>query len=87
MTQEQFNQKYKDFLEKGHYGLALDNTEAIEYLDKEFQNLIKIPGFSYSQIKAKFNWFCFYNKEVSKEKTTEIEQKLKQIYERNNNNS
>lgn len=80
MTAEQFNEKYKDFLEEGHYGLALSKSEAIEYLDNEFQEFTKIPGFSYSQIKSKFNWFCFYNKGVSREKTTEVEQKLKEIY-------
>jgi hypothetical protein len=33
-----------------------------------------------SQIKSKFNWFCFYNEGVSRDKTFEIEQKLKEIY-------
>ena len=80
MTVEQFNEKYKDFLEEGYYGLDLDKPEAIKYLDKEFKEFIKIPCFSYSQIKSKFNWFCFYNRGVSKEKTLEVEQKLKEIY-------
>jgi hypothetical protein len=80
MTAEEFNEKYKDFLEEGHYGLALRNEKAIKYLDNEFQEFIKIPGFSYSQIKSKFNWFCFYNEGLSREKTTEVEQKLKEIY-------
>jgi len=84
LTADQFNEKYKDYLEKGHYGLDLHKPEAIEYLDNEFQELIKIPGFSYSQIKSKFDWFCFYNKGVSREKTQEIEQKLKEIYETRN---
>lgn len=78
---EEFNRKYKDFLEEGHYGLDLYKQEAIDYLDKEFQEFIKIPGFKYSQIKSKFNFFCFYNKGLSVEKTTEVEQKLKEIYE------
>lgn len=80
MTAEEFNIKYKDYLEEGHYGLALDKPEAIEYLEKEFEKLIKLPGFSYSQIKGKFNWFCFYNEGVSREKTEEIELNLKEIY-------
>lgn len=83
-TTEQFNKKYKDYLEKGHYGLDLSKPEAIEYLDKEFQEFIKIPGFSYSQIKSKFNSFRFYNEGISLEKTNEIEQKLKEIYEKDN---
>ena len=80
MTSEEFNQKYKDFLEKGHYGLDLHKPEVIEYLNNEFQEFIKIPGFTYSQIKSKFNWFCFYNTGLSVEKTREVEQKLKELY-------
>ena len=83
MTAKEFNEKYNDFLEKGHYGLDLHKPEVIEYLDKEFQEFIKIPGFSYSQIKSKFNWFSFYNEGLSNEKTEEIEKKLKEIYEKN----
>jgi len=80
MTAEEFNIKYADYLEDGHYGLDLHNPEAVEYLDNEFQEFIKIPDFSYSQIKSKFSSFRFYNSGVSHEKTLEIEQKLKQIY-------
>ncbi len=80
MTAEEFNKKYEAYLEEGHYGLDLHKPEVIEYLDNEFQELIKIPGFKYSQIKSKFNWFCFYNKGVSREKTIEIEEKLEDFY-------
>lgn len=81
-TSKDFNEKYKDYLECGHYGLQLPNKEVIEYLDKEFQELIKLPDFKYSQIKGKFNWFCFYAKGVTHEKRAEIESKIKEIYER-----
>ena len=55
MTSTQFNEKYKDYLEEGHYGLAIDIPEVVAYLDEKFQELIQVPGFSYSQIKLKFN--------------------------------
>jgi len=84
MTANEFNIKYKDYLEEGHYGLALGNEEAIKYLDNEFQEFIKIPGFSYSQIKSKFNNFCFYNEGVPSKKTIEVEQTLKEIYDKPN---
>jgi len=87
MGAKQFNEKYKDFLEEGHYGLDLHKPEAVEYLDRKFQEFIEIPGFSYSQIKGKFNWFCFYNTGLSREKTQEVEQKLKEIYYGNNSNN
>lgn len=60
MTTEKFNEKYKDYLEEGHYGLDIDYPAVVEYLDKTFQDLIKIPEFKYSQIKLKFNSSRFY---------------------------
>ena len=79
MTANEFNEKYKEFLEQGHYGMGFDHEEAIEYLDKEFEELIKIPHFKYTQIKAKFDWYCFYCKGVPREKVIEIQNQLKQI--------
>lgn len=83
-TSHEFNEKYKEYLEENHYGLALGNEEVIKYLDEEFQQLIKIPNFKYSQIKGKFNWFCFYADNVSSEKRQEIENKIKEIYDGSN---
>jgi hypothetical protein len=61
MTVDEFNEKYKDFLEEGHYGLAIDYPTVIEYLDKCFEKFVQIPGFQYSQIKLKFNMCRFYS--------------------------
>lgn len=61
MTTNEFNDKYKDYLEEGHYGLDISVPEVIEYLDAIFQTLIKIPGFKYTQIKLKFNMVRFYS--------------------------
>ena len=82
MTRTEFNEKYKAYLEDRFSGLELSNPEVIEYLDKEFEELIKIPNFKYSQIKGKFNWFCFYADGLSSEKRAEIENKIKEIYEK-----
>jgi len=54
MRAEEFDEKYKDFLEEGHYGLDIHIFEVIEYLDKVFEDLVKYPDFQYSQIKEKF---------------------------------
>ena len=80
MTPEEFDEKYKDFLEEGHYGLALDNEEAIDYLDEKFQEFIKIPEFSFTQIKGKYHWFCFYCKGLDNHIVREVENKLFEIY-------
>lgn len=81
-TSDEFNTKYLAYIEKGfnERGLELDNPEAIEYLDKEFQELIKIPGFQFSMIKSKYSWFCFYCDNVPREKVIEIQERLKEIY-------
>ena len=50
MTSSEFNKKWAEFLEEGHYGLALDKPEVVEYLDKEFEILSKLPDFKFSQI-------------------------------------
>lgn len=61
MNASEFNEKYKNYLEEGHYGLAIDIPSVVKYLDEEvFPGLIKIPGFTYSQIKLKFNVCRFY---------------------------
>lgn len=78
-TTEQFNEKYKDYLEKGHYGLALNSPKVIDYLDKEFQELIKIPDFKYTQIKSKFNFICCYMQNEPIGKREEIEKHLKEL--------
>ena len=36
------------------------HTEVVEYLDERFQEFIKIPEFSYSQIKEKWGYSRFY---------------------------
>jgi hypothetical protein len=60
MTSDEFNIKYKDYLEEGHYGLDIDIPLVVKYLDEIFQGLIKIPGFQYSQIKSKYSSCRFY---------------------------
>lgn len=80
MTTTEFNEKYKDFLEERHYGLDLNNPEAIAYLDEKFQEFIKRPDFKYSQIKCKWNYFCFYANGITAEEQIEVENKLKEIH-------
>lgn len=61
MNCEEFNNKYYQFLEKGHYGLDIYDEKVINFLDDIFKDLILIPGFQYSQIKLKFNSCRFYS--------------------------
>jgi hypothetical protein len=62
MTSFEFNKKYEDYLEEGHYGLAINIPSVVEFLDEIFSKvLIHLPDFKYSQIKLKFNMCRFYS--------------------------
>jgi len=75
MTAKEFNNKWREYLKEGHYGLAIDHPEVTKYLDKEFEKEIQTnPDFTYTQIKLKFGMSRVYA-ESSKapEWETEIE--------------
>lgn len=53
-TAEEFNEKYKEYIEEGHYGMEIGEPSIITYVDQIFNDLIQIPGFQFSQIKTKY---------------------------------
>lgn len=73
MTSTEFNNKYKKYLEEGHYGLAINEPRLTKELDEMFQDFIKFDGFSYSQIKVKFGHGRFYCKGLSDEIVRNVE--------------
>lgn len=79
MTHEEFNEKYKNYLEKGNYGIDVGNSDFIEWLDKKFEVFIKKPGFSYSQIKSKFGMGRFYCEGLTREEINEVEDKISKL--------
>jgi hypothetical protein len=82
MTTKQFNQKYNDYLEEGHYGLDIYNEPFIEWLDEKFQEYIKYPDFKYSQIKTKFGMGRFYAEGLSNEQISEVERKITELHKK-----
>ncbi len=76
MTSTEFNTKYKQYLEEGYYGLAINDEEFINWLDGKFQEFIKNPNFSYTQIKIKFGMGRFYCEGLSIEEIKEVENKI-----------
>ena len=60
MTANEFNEKYKPYIPEGWYGLGFNIPEVTDYLDKEMEDLIMIPGFELHQVKLKFNMARFY---------------------------
>lgn len=75
-----FNNKYEKYLEKGHYGLDVHDEEFINWLDIKFQEFIKIPGFSYAQIKEKYLTGRFYCEGLTREQEKEVEDKITDFY-------
>jgi hypothetical protein len=82
MTRDEFNEKYQDFLEEGHYGLDIDIPELIKWLDDKFQLFINVENFSYSQIKEKFRYGRFYCEGLPKEEVQEVEDKITEFCKR-----
>jgi hypothetical protein len=77
-TAKEFNEKYKDYLEEGHYGLAIDEEVVVQYLDYWFSKWIEEGVlFTYSQIKTKFNFVCFYHKGLNIEQHNKIQNDIK----------
>jgi hypothetical protein len=76
MTCDEFNEKYKDYLEKGFYGLEFDRPLITEYLDMEFQKFIKRPDFKYAQIKFKFGDARFYAEGISADEADRVEYQI-----------
>ena len=76
-TAEDFNNKYKDYLEYSFYGMAINDEKVIKYLDKEFEKEIEEnPNFKYSQIKTKFGASVIYS---TSEKSKEWEKEVNKI--------
>jgi len=72
MNLEQFNEKYKQYIPYGWFGLSFDIPEVTEYLDNIMQDLITLPGFELHQIKLKFDWPRFYFTTNFKNKNLEL---------------
>jgi len=72
MNLEQFNEKYKQYIPYGWFGLSFDIPEVTEYLDTVMQDLITIPGFELLQVKLKFDWPRFYFTTNFKNKSLEL---------------
>ena len=53
-TNQEFNEKYKDYIEEGHYGMDIGEPSVLAYVDQIFNDLTQIPGFNYQQIITKF---------------------------------
>ncbi len=60
MNATEFNKKYEAYIEDRFDGLEFDIPVVTEYLDKVFEELIKVEGFMFAQIKLKYGTARFY---------------------------
>lgn len=79
MKAQEFNAKYKEYLEEGHYGLDIHDESFIEWLDHKFSEFVQKPGFTYSQIKEKFGYGRFYCEGIGAEEIEEVENRITQL--------
>jgi hypothetical protein len=79
MTQEEFNEKYKDYIEDRFDGLSFGDSEFVTWLDGKFQEFIKKPGFNFAQIKSKYGWGRFYCNGLGRDEVAEVEQRITKI--------
>lgn len=79
-----FQNKWRDHLEEGHYGLAIHDPNVINYLDKEFTKLKEtVPNFTYSQIKLKYGLARVYMEPYNLINTSEMEYYIDSILKNN----
>lgn len=77
MTYTEFNKKWENYLEQGHYGLDIDHEDVINYLDSEFEKEIKTnKKFYFSQLKLKFGMPRIY---ANSDKTFQWEKEISNI--------
>lgn len=80
MTANDFNTKYAMYLEPSHYGMGINTPIACEIMDRYFQKWKDYPGFSYSQIKMKFNHPRIYVEGVPSEEIEKATQELTNVF-------
>lgn len=77
MTAKEFNEKYKDYLEEGHYGAeGFDEPNFLDWLDNKFEVFITYPNFKFTQIKVKFGMGRFYADNIPQEMINEVETEI-----------
>ena len=87
MTNQEFNEKYKNYLEKGWGGMEAGNSKLIDWFDKLFTSILikENKDFKYQQIKIKFGYVIFYSS-LRRNQQKIIESTANKVYNENNKN-
>lgn len=81
MTVAEFNEKYKDYLIEGYYGLDIDDELTILLLDTLFSVFTTRPNFKYMQIKLKYGTGRFYAEGIDNIEEQMVEEILTLLYQ------
>lgn len=85
LTLQDFNKKYAPIIEPGFYGLAIDDIDVIDYLDRMFQSILQYePDFMISQIKTKFGSVVIYADGIDEEGILELREGIAEILKSKN---
>jgi len=77
MREQDFNEKYKEYLEPGSNGLEVTPSyEVMKIIDKKFQEWIKKPNFKYSLITYKNGFGQFHATGITIDEIYSIEKLL-----------
>ena len=82
MTIYEFDKKYENYLEAGFDGLSIEDEEIVNLVDKYFTEYVKVPGFTFAQIKNKYGNACVYCENVD---TNELRIKIDKILKKRKN--
>ena len=80
MTAIEFNKKYENFIEDRFEGLEFDLPKITDFLDIIMEDLTRIPGFTFAQIKFKYGSARFYAENVSVTMALLIEGRINSLF-------
>ena len=81
MTKQQFNEKYKSYIEDRFEGCSIPDEQFIDFLDVSFKEIIRqYPTFKFSQLKSKFGQIRFYTNLTSEQETI-YQKELNEFYQ------
>jgi hypothetical protein len=83
MTQDEFNEKYKDYIPEGWHGLEFDKEEVTSFLDGVIDVFKRIDGFEIHQIKMKLGNARFYTNLNNSDMQFAIESAINNIIKTN----